>query len=159
MAPIEQKDGTTVAVMPGDFPLPVPARCRAFGKRKWQPAVIFGRRSARRKTIALLGFDDAARRGQGGQSLIEAGGADTAEPTQFRERQRAGGSGERCCDALVDGAGRRCLRCMPFDHLKRQRIGALREFERDGGYGGSCAMLSRESEIITIAAQVEIQTS
>ena len=90
MVPIEQKDGTTVAVMQQDFPLPLPVRCRAFGKRKWQPAVIavdgstvfvVGRRSARRKAIALLGFDDAARGGQGGQSLIEAGGTHTAEPT------------------------------------------------------------------------------
>jgi hypothetical protein len=40
MVPIEQKDGTTVGVMPQDFPLPLPVRCRAFGKRKWQPAVI-----------------------------------------------------------------------------------------------------------------------
>src|SRR6266481_4222589 len=40
MVPIEQKDGTTVAVIPLDFPLPLPERCRAFGKRKWQPAVM-----------------------------------------------------------------------------------------------------------------------
>ena len=104
----------------------------------------------------MVGFDDAAGGGQGGQSLVEAGGADTAEPTQFGERKRAGGIGECCCDALVDGAGRRCLRCMPFDHLKRQRIGALREFKRDGRHGGSRAVLSRESEIITITAQIEI---
>ena len=40
MVPIERKDGTTVALMPPDFPLPLPVRCRAFGKRKCQPAII-----------------------------------------------------------------------------------------------------------------------
>ena len=69
MVPIEQKDGTLVAAMLRDFPLPLPVRCRAFGKRKWQPAVIavdgnvVVQRSARRKTIALRGFDDATRGG------------------------------------------------------------------------------------------------
>ena len=153
MVPIEQKDGTTVAMMRPDFPLPLPARRRgireaevAAGLSPLRSTVfVVGRRSSRGKTIALLGFDDAARGSQGSQSLVEAGGADTAEPTQFGERKRASGIGERCCDALVDGAERWCLRCIPFDHLKRQRICALREFERDGGHGGSRAVLSRES--------------
>ena len=65
------------------------------------------------------------------------------------------GSGERCCDALVDGAWRRCLG-LPIDHLERQCVGPLGEFERDGGHGGSCAVLDREGEIIAIAAEIEV---
>jgi hypothetical protein len=48
------------------------------------------------------------------------------------------------------------LRCVRFDHFERQGIGALREFERDGGHGRNGAVLDRESELIAVAAQVEV---
>jgi hypothetical protein len=104
----------------------------------------------------LVGFDDAARGGQDGQPLVEACGADAALLTQVGERQRVDGIGERCCDALVDGAWRRCLGLAPINHLERQGVGPLGEFQRDGRHGGSCAVLDRESEIIAVAAEVEV---
>src|SRR5258708_37559309 len=100
MVPIEQKDGTSAAVEVVDFPVPLPARCRACGKRKRkrqrQLAVgaVDWRRSGGGKTIAVVGFDEAASGGHGGQPLIEAGGADAASPTQFGECKRTGGLGE-----------------------------------------------------------------
>ena len=57
-------------------------------------------------------------------------------PRKLGEGKRADRPGERCCDALVDRAWRGCLRCGRFEHFERQGIGALREFERDGGHGG-----------------------
>src|SRR6266481_9822234 len=109
MAPIEQKDGTSAAVEVVDFPVPLPARCRACGKRKRQLAVgaVDWRRSGGGKTIAVVGFDEAASGGHGGQPLIEAGGADAASPTQFGECKRTGGLGECGGDAppLVQTVG------------------------------------------------------
>jgi hypothetical protein len=80
MVPIEQKDGTNAAVEMVDFPLPLPARCRACGKRKRQLVVgtVDWRRSGGGETISVIGFDEAASGGHGGQPLIEAGGADAA---------------------------------------------------------------------------------
>src|SRR5215470_11180835 len=80
MVPIEQKDGTRAAVDAMDFPLPLPARCRACGKRKRQPVVgaiddDVHRHSGVGETISLVGFDEAARGSQDGQLLVEAGGA------------------------------------------------------------------------------------
>src|SRR5258707_4627748 len=97
MVPIEQKDGTSAAVETVDFPLPLPACCRACGKRKRLLAVgavdddAVWRRSGGGETIAVVGFDEAASGGHGGQALIEAGGADAASPTQVGECQRTGG--------------------------------------------------------------------
>src|SRR5258708_21078441 len=131
MVPIEQKDGTSAAVETVDFPVPLPARCRACGKRKRQRQLAVGavdwRRTGGGETIAVVGFDEAASGGHGGQPLIEAGGADAAAPTQFGECKRTGGLGECGGDALVDGALRRCLRLARFDDLERQRICALGE--------------------------------
>src|SRR5258707_10271042 len=92
MVPIEQKDGTSAAVEVVDFPVPLPARCRACGKRKRQLAVgaVDWRRSGGGKTIAVVGFDEAASGGHGRQPLIEAGGADAGGPTQLGECKRAG---------------------------------------------------------------------
>src|SRR5229473_5162207 len=164
MVPIEQKDGTSAAVETVGFPLPLPACCRACGKWKWKRLLAVGavdddavwRRSGGGETIAVVGFDEAASGGHGGQPLIEAGGADATSPTQFGECKRTGGLGECGGDALVDGALRRCLRGARFDDLERQRIGALGEIDRDAGHGGSGAVLDREGEIIAIAAQIEI---
>src|SRR5260370_41429846 len=113
MASIEQKDGTSAAVEVVDFPVPVPARCRACGKRKRQLAVgaVDWRRSGGGKTIAVVGFDEAASGGQGGQPLIEAGGADAAAPTQFGECKRTGGLGGGGGEWPVGRAFGRVCRC------------------------------------------------
>jgi hypothetical protein len=161
MVPIEQKDGTSAAVETVDFPLPLPACCRACGKWKWKRLLAVGavdddavwRRSGGGETIAVVGFDEAASGGHGGQPLIEAGGADAASPTQFGECKRTGGLGECGGDALVDGVLRRCLRLAPFDDLERQRIGALGEIDRNAGHGGSGAVLDREGEFGSISEQ------
>src|SRR5260370_35144662 len=99
MVPIEQKDGTSAAVEVVDFPVPLPARCRACGKRKRkrqrQLAVgaVDWRRSGGGKTIAVVGFDEAASGGHCGQPPLEAGGAGAAAPPQVGEGQRTGRSG------------------------------------------------------------------
>src|SRR5260221_9703152 len=140
MVPIEQKDGTSAAVETVDFPLPLPACCRACGKRKRVLAVgavddddAVWRRSGGGETIAVVGFDEAASGGHGGQPLIEAGGADATSPTQFGECKRTGGLGECGGDALVDGALRRGLRVGPVRDLQRQRLGAFGGIDRNAG--------------------------
>src|SRR5260221_4750371 len=157
MVPIEQKDGTSAAVEVVDFPVPLPARCRACGKRKRQLAVgaVDWRRSGGGKTIAVVGFDEAASGGHGGQPLIEAGGADAAAPTQFGECKRTGGLGECGGDALVDGALRRCFRLAPFDDLERPRIVAFGEIDRNTGHVGGGAVVDLLGGDIAIAASLE----
>src|SRR5260221_10372815 len=126
MVPIEQKDGTSAAVEVVDFPVPLPARCRACGKRKRQLAVgaVDWRRSGGGKTIAVVGFDEAASGGHGGQPLIEAGGADAAAPTQFGECKRTGGLGE-CGGGALGGRGlRRGFRVGPVGGPARPRLWA-----------------------------------
>src|SRR5258707_4013634 len=99
MVLIEQRDGTSVGVQTVDLRVPLAARCRACGKRKRLLAVgavdddAVWRRSGGGETIAVVGFDEAASGGHGGQPLIEAGGADAASPTQFGECKRTGGLG------------------------------------------------------------------
>src|SRR5258708_10926144 len=126
MVPIEQKDGTSAAVETVDFPLPLPACCRACGKRKRLLAVgtvdddddAVWRRSGGGETIAVVGFDEAASGGHGGQSLIEAGGADAASPTQFGECKRTGGLGECGGGSRVRGAFAPCFRGGPVGGLQ-----------------------------------------
>src|SRR6266849_596444 len=75
MVPIEQKDGTSAAVETVDFPLPLPACWRACGKRTRLLAVsavddddaAVWRRSGGGGTIAVVGFDEEASGGHGGQ--------------------------------------------------------------------------------------------
>src|SRR5260370_269579 len=138
MASIEQKDGMSAAVEVVDFQVPVQARGRACGKRKRQLAVgaVDWRRSGGGKTIAVVGFDEAASGGQGGQPLIEAGGADAAAPTQFGECKRTGGLGECGGCAVVDGGLRRGLRVGGGAYLGRPRVGAVGGDGRQRGDGG-----------------------
>jgi hypothetical protein len=35
----------------------------------------------------------------------------------------------------------------PINHLERQGVGPLGEFQRDGRHGGSCAVLDREPPV------------
>src|SRR5258706_10869089 len=97
MVPIEQKDGTSAAVETVDFPLPLPACCRACGKRKRLLAVgavdddAVGRRSGGGETIAVVGFDEGASGGHGGQPLIEAVWGESATATQVGRNMRRRG--------------------------------------------------------------------
>ena len=59
-------------------------------------------RSAAGDAVAVAAFDDAAGRGQDGQTLVEGGGANAAMGAQLCERQRAIGVGESGSDALVE---------------------------------------------------------
>src|SRR5260370_35279094 len=132
MVPIEQKDGSSAAVEVVDFPVPGPARWRACGKRKGQLAVgaVDWRRSGGGKTIAVVGFDEAASGGHGGQPLIEAGGADAAAPTQFGECKRTGGLGECGGGARLRGALCRWFRFARVADPARQRAVAVGEIGR-----------------------------
>ena len=104
-------------------------RCRGSGKRK--------RRSAWGELIPATGFDDAACGGERDQTFVETGGANAAYPAQYGDRHLPIGVCECGDDAIVEGSRRRCLRAMPFDGLKCQRIGAVGEFEREGGIAGA----------------------
>ena len=105
----------------------------------------------------MVGPDEAARGGQRGEALVEGWRCGRGRAHAVR-RTEAGGSASvsavvmRSSTELGGGAAgwRRSI------DLEGQRIGALREFERDGGHGGRGAVLDREGEIIAIAAQVEI---
>ena len=48
------------------------------------------------------------------------------------------------------------MRCAAFAHFEGERVGALRELKRNGGHGGSGAVLDGQGEVIAIAAQVEV---
>jgi hypothetical protein len=99
MVPIEQKDRTTGALTAGGGRLPATASGSGSDERRSVEMIVRSwAASASGKTIALVGFCDAAGCGQSGQSLVETGGANPAQATQFGERQRVAGTGERCCD-------------------------------------------------------------
>jgi hypothetical protein len=51
----------------------------------------------------LIGLAEAAGGGEGGETLVEGGGTDTATRTQLGKRQRVFDIGESGGDALVDG--------------------------------------------------------
>jgi hypothetical protein len=122
-----------------DFQLPLPARCREVGKRKW--AARFSEVSSCAETIALVGFAEAAGCSERGEVFVEGSGADAADRTQFAERQRVVGIDERGDDAIIDRALHGRLRCARIDDLERQSIDALRELDHDGGHGGRGAVL------------------
>ena len=79
-------------------------------------------RSATGEVIALVRPAEAAGGGQGCEALVEGGGADAASRAQLGKRQRAVDIGECGSDALVDGAGRRRLRCPPFADFEREGV-------------------------------------
>jgi len=117
--------------------------------------------SATGDAIALFGLAEAAGGSEGGEALVEGGGADAAARAQLGKRQRVVDIGERGGDALVDGTGRRRLRCAPFDDFEREGVGALSEFECHGGHGRRGAMLDGQDDIaafagIAVAAEVEV---
>src|SRR5579863_8691632 len=90
-----------------DFPLPVPACRRGWGKRKWEVAVSAPRpispeqRSASREAVSVGGFDDKAGSDHGGEAPVESGGADAAGCARFGERPRLHARGEGRGDAVV----------------------------------------------------------
>ena len=117
--------------------------------------------SATGEAITLVGLAEAAGGGEGGEALVEGGGADAAPRAQLGERQRAVDIGECGSDALVDGTGSRRLRGSRFDDLEREGVGALREFECHAGHGRSGAVLDGQGDIaafagIAVAAEVEV---
>jgi hypothetical protein len=97
--------------------------------------------------IAITGPNEAAFGGQGCEALVEGCGTHAATCAQLGEWQRAVEVGERRGDALIDRAWRRGLRRAPVDDFKREGIGALDEFERNGGHGGRGAVLDGEGEV------------
>ena len=157
-----------------DFPLPLPPRCRESWKRKRAVGAMSRRRlwlcsrlivaralSATGEAITLVGLAEAAGGGEGGEALVEGGGADAAARAQLGERQRAVDIGECGSDALVDGTGSRRLRGSRFDDLERESVGALSEFECHAGHGRSGAVLDGQGDIavfagIAVAAEVEV---
>src|SRR5258708_9743171 len=145
MVPIEQKDGTSAAVETVDFPVPLPARCRGMREAEAAAGAVdddaVWRRSGGGETIAVVGFDEAASGGHGGQPLIEAGGADAASPTQFGECKRTGGLGECGGEAPVGGVLRRGFRVAPFSDLERQRLWAVAAVSPNARAGWGAARL------------------
>src|SRR6266481_4801498 len=106
--------------------------------------------------IAVTGPDEAAFGGEGCEALVEGCGTDAAARAQLGEWQRVIEIGERRGDALIDGAGWRRWWIAPVDDLEGERVGALRELERDGGHGGRSAVLDRQGEVLSVATQVKI---
>src|SRR5258705_8491883 len=99
MVPIEQKDGTSAAVETVDFPLPLPACCRACGKRKRLLAVgavdddAGWGRSGGGENIAGVRFDQGANGGHGAQPPIEGGRAAVKSPLAVGGWNRSRGPG------------------------------------------------------------------
>ena len=81
--------------------------------------------------------------------------------TQVDEGERVGDAAEDVDDPLVDGAWQRCVCTGLLDHFEGDGIGALGEFEVEGGNGGSGTVLDGESELaavaeIAVAAQIKV---
>jgi hypothetical protein len=55
------------------------------------------------EAVALIGLADAAGGGEGGEAVVQGGGADAAVPAQFGERH--GAIGKSSGDALVERGG------------------------------------------------------
>ena len=106
--------------------------------------------------ITITGPDEAASGGHRCEALVERCGTHATARAQLGEWQRVIEIGERRGDALIDGAGWRRWWIAAVDDLEGERIGALRELERDSGHGGRGAVLDREGEILAVTTQVEI---
>ena len=92
------------------------AELRNFACDVWRERLRGGRESF------CEPFESVVRRFGG---VVERALVNSADPKFFRISAK-----------MVDGAGRRRLRCAAFAHLEGERVGALRELERDGGHGG-----------------------
>src|SRR5690349_1355181 len=146
-----------------DFPLPLPKRCSACGKRK--PEVDDGarwviclgsRRSAYQAIAAVAGFSDAAGSGERGEALIEGCGADATMGPQLGKGHWGSGRGERCRDAFIQRGCRRRWVVIALDELQSESLPRfderdLHRLQRRGG-----AVLDRESEGISFAAEIEV---
>jgi hypothetical protein len=108
--------------------------------------------------VAVRRFDDAAGSGHGGQTLVEGGSAQAAQGAQIGEWLRVSGFGEGGGDALVDRALLAGLFWLwsAVDDFEGEGIGALGEFEGNGGHGGCGAVLDGKGELIAVTAQIEV---
>ncbi len=109
-----------------EVPVPVPARCRAFGKRKRE--VVTDQPDGSRWRA-----HEVAGGGERRETLVERGVADAACGAQLGERDRPGGIGEGACDAFVHRGGRRVSRRRTLDHFQREGVATLGELERHRG--------------------------
>ena len=73
----------------------------------------------------MVGIDDAAGVGEGGEALVRGGGADAAAVAQLGEWHGAGDVGKCCGDALVERALARCGR--------RRGVGRIDAVRQDRG--------------------------
>jgi Putative ParB-like nuclease len=169
---------------PDGVPVPVPARCRASGKRKWEaggrsprglhPRAPRGSRprcarcrtaragarpSSRGKAVAVGGARDATVSGERSEASAEGGVADAAGGAQVREGHRAAGLAQGGGDAFVHRGRRRLGRRAALDDFEREGLAALGELERDGGGGRRCAMFDGEREVVTVAAEVKVRVA
>ena len=157
------------------FPLPLPDRCRGYGKRKWEVVGLWrdrdvensaaGReaglsRSASRETVSVRGFDNEAGGGHGGEALVESGGADAAGCAQLGEWPRFIPVGESRGDTLINGSRRGTAIRLVMRLLngpQSKSVIVLSEFERHTGHGGGRAMLDGQDDaIVGVAAEIEV---
>ncbi len=118
--------------------------------------IVGGVRSVAGELVAFVGLGNAAGGGEGGEALVQGGGADAAAPAQFGERHGGGDVGKCCGDALVDrgrGWGGRLGR---VDDLQGEGGPALAERDGDGGERRRGAMLDGQRQVIAVAAQIEV---
>ena len=140
-----------------DFRLPVPACCRACGKRNWE--VGWSRLGFGSDAISVGTTLKKAGGDHGGQTLVEGSVADAAQRPQFGDRQRLRRVDQCGGDALIDRRGCRCLTCRGCEDLKSERIMVRHEFQVDGGRGRGRAMLDGERELGTVAAQIQVRVA
>ena len=129
-----------------------------LGGRAWP--VCPEQRSTRGETVSVGGFDDEAGGGQGGEALIESGGADAAGCAQLGERPRFIPVGESRGDTLINGSRRgtgiKLVVCL-LNGPQSKSVIVLSEFERHTGHGGGRAMLDGQDDaIVGVAAEIEV---
>ena len=113
-------------------------------------------RSGAGETITTVGFDDAAVGAECTDPLEERGGADANLGSQFGERNRLVGTGEDGRDALVERTGRRRHRLAAIGDFQSEGVAALCQLDGQRLRRRRRAMFDRQSDLITVAAQVEI---
>jgi hypothetical protein len=104
----------------------------------------------------LVGLDDAAGVGEGGEALVQGGGTDAATAARRGERHGADAVGKCRGDALVERARARRGHLGRVGDLQPESGPSLSKPYGDGRQRRRGPMLHGEREVIAIAAQIEV---
>src|SRR5215831_16279503 len=126
------------------------------GSRQRLIVIVAGISANQAVATAVAGLDDATRRGERSKALIEGGGADAAVRAQLGEGDRQSRGGERRHDALIDRAWHGHCRFAALDESEGEGLPRFNELDLHRLQRRCGAVLDREGEGISFAAQIEV---